>query len=278
MHSTASDGGYDSVTLMQKCKDAGMTLVSLTDHDTTEAIPAAREKAEALSMLFIEGIELSTAYEGESVDILGYGIDITSESLQKTLSFHRTKRLDRMKQMISKCQEEGMSVTLPEVEQFVTGSTYSRPHLAKLLVEKGYVASVQEAFEHYLGYNKPCYVKKEDEMSPSEACATIHEAGGLAIVAHPVYYKIDSAIYSWLVNGEIDGVEVYHRDHSLDDIERFRHIVESAEQKTGRSFFQTGGTDFHHESFGRDGEVLGESKLPYAHADKLFRTIFASRI
>ncbi|PYZ95372.1 histidinol phosphatase [Salipaludibacillus keqinensis] len=263
MHSTASDGGYRPDVLMELCAKAGLNIVSLTDHDTTAGLETARLVAEKHGLQFIDGIELSTRTNGVSVDILGYGFDIHNKVLQDNLAFHRNMRQERMDRMIEKCQENHLNISIEQVKAEVTGETYSRPHLAKALIKQGYVESVHEAFDKYLGYGKPCYVFKENEMNPQEAISLIHKAGGIAVVAHPIYYDLDDQIVQWFEEEDLDGIEVYHRDHQPEDVERFLQLAYHAEKRLNRTVFKTGGSDFHHESFGRAGEQLGLTKLPY---------------
>ncbi|UCZ51582.1 PHP domain-containing protein [Bacillus shivajii] len=269
MHSTVSDGGYSPSQLMEKCARANLKIVSLTDHDSTAGITAAAKFAKQYEMTFIPGIELSTRIKGTNVDILGYGINIEDDNLQNVLSYHRKMRHRRMEDMLQKCQEVGLNIQLEDVERHVTGETFSRPHLAKALIEKGYVKNVQESFEKYLGQHKPCYVPKPEEFSPKEAIELIHGAGGVAVVAHPVFYDLDDEIITWVQSFHLDGIEVYHRDHDEQAIKRFLQLAKRAEVKTGRKLFKTGGSDFHHESYGRIGEQLGETKLPVDEAEFL---------
>ncbi|MCR6096199.1 PHP domain-containing protein [Salipaludibacillus agaradhaerens] len=270
MHSTASDGGYSPSEVVRLCAKGELDLISLTDHDTTTGIAEAKRSAAYYNIRFIPGIELSTRINDQSVDILGYGIDVTDHQFQETLAFHRHKREQRMVRMIEKCRDHDLHISLEDVEAQVTGETYSRPHLAKALIKKGYGASVQEIFERYIGYGKPCYVMKEKEMLPQEAIRVIHEAGGVAIVAHPIYYDIDESIFKWCIEDGLDGIEVYHRDHPPHAIARFRRLTERIEETLGKSILKTGGSDFHHEDFGREGERLGVTKLPFQEAEKLW--------
>ncbi|SDZ68109.1 hypothetical protein SAMN05421736_1324 [Evansella caseinilytica] len=271
MHSTASDGVYTPKELMRKCADAGLRIVSLTDHDTTSGAKEAQHAAAAAGMTFITGIELSTRVRGASVDILGYGIDPEDKALQEKLAFHRSQRLKRMEIMVQKCREQGFDIELEDVRKYAKGDTLSRPHVAKVMVEKGYVADVKEAFDKYISQGKPCYVAKEKELEPREAAELIHQAGGIAIVAHPILYSIDDLIYEWLTDGWLDGIEVYHRDHDEAAVQRFSTIAAQAEVAGGRKVLRTGGSDFHHESFGREGEEIGTTKLPYEHAEWLLK-------
>ncbi|WP_235848957.1 MULTISPECIES: PHP domain-containing protein [Bacillaceae] len=274
MHSTMSDGGYPPEDLMRKCAAAGLHIVSLTDHDTTKGLERAKEVAKQHKMEFIPGIELSTRdVTGTGVDILGYGINPADEMLLQTLEFHQNMRIGRMEKMIDHCQQHNLDVDFEEVKKYAKGDTYSRPHLAKVLVDKGYVKTVKEAFDLYLGQNKPCYVPKEKDMSPKEAIELIHQAGGVAVVAHPIFYELDNSIYKWLTEDGLDGIEVYHRDHDEQAVQRFLTLAVKAEEARGAFVLKTGGSDFHHESFGREGEQIGQTKLPFYEAEKLLKRL-----
>ncbi|WP_096188961.1 PHP domain-containing protein [Evansella halocellulosilytica] len=273
MHSTVSDGGYSPKELMKKCAEAKLKIIALTDHDSTAGVKDAKEAAIQYQMTLIPGIELSTRIKRTNVDILGYGINVEDEQLQHILSHHRKMRHNRMIQMIAKCQDIGLNINLNDVEKQVTGETFSRPHLAKALIDKGYVQSVQESFERYLSQDKPCFVPKPEELTPREAIELIHGAGGVAIVAHPVFYSLDEEIISWIRDYKLDGIEVYHRDHDENAVKRFLKLAERAERESGRKLIKTGGSDFHHESYGRPGELLGKTKLPYHEAEFLLSSI-----
>ncbi|CAM3741982.1 PHP domain-containing protein [Alkalicoccus chagannorensis] len=265
MHSLVSDGLLTPAALMQQQAQAGVQIVSLTDHDSTAGLPDAEQEAAKQGIRFIPGIELSTDWHGTSVDILGYGIDYTDQRLQETLAFHRERRYSRMEKMVASCCEAGMQVSMEDIEKKVTGDTYSRPHLAAVLVEKGYAVDVADAFDRFVGSGRPCYEKKAEEMTPDEAVRTIRQAGGAAVIAHPVYYGLDEEIRVWLQRGGADGMEVYHRDHTTEDQVRYASMIE------GLPLLVTGGTDYHHDSFGRKGERIGDSPLPDRCAEQLLK-------
>lgn len=273
MHSTFSDGSYSPKELMEKCYRAGLSLVSLTDHDTTNGLEEAEHWANHYGITFVRGIELSTRVNGIAVDILGYGINPNDETLQKELKLFRKLRIERMEKMVEKCRENGLQITFDEVKALVKGDTFSRPHLAEVLVRRGYVSSKKEAFQRYIGNGKPCYVKKKKELTPEEAIQLIHNAGGVAIVAHPIFYSLDEEILEWLKNGKLDGIEVYHRDHDEVAIKRFLALAEKANKIRETEVLLTGGSDFHDEKFGRTGEEIGITMLPYEHGEKLLKRL-----
>ncbi|MFC4735704.1 PHP domain-containing protein [Bacillus daqingensis] len=267
-HSTCSDGFLSPEELVIKQWQAGVTIMSLTDHDTTEGLEKARMTCREKGITFINGIELSASFNGVSVDILGYGFDETSTILQTYLKRMRDDRTDRMERMLELCRKQGASLTKENVLQFVTGSVPARPHLAKALVHYGFAHSIQDAFSRYVGSSAPCYVPKREEVHPLEAASLIQEAGGFSVIAHPVYYGLDPAVSEWLRDCRLDGIEIYHRDHHAEDIVRYQKMAEEAETDS-RLLLKTGGTDYHHESFGRPGESLGASPLPYKEAVRI---------
>ncbi|MBB5174474.1 PHP domain-containing protein [Texcoconibacillus texcoconensis] len=269
MHSTASDGVYDPAKLMNLAADNGLTIVSLTDHDTVSGVKEAQKTAEKRGLIFIPGIEFSTKEGGESVHILGYGYDIDNQAFLKALEEQRKMREDRLEKMVKKCAAHGVPLTREDVMAHVDGSVIARPHVGQAMVEKGYVQSVKDAFDRYLAEGKPCYVAKAKEWSPEEAIEIIHNAGGYAIVAHPGHYDLDDRIEQWVKDFGLDGVEVYHRDHDENQVKRYEEIVQDIENKLGNDLLITGGSDFHSPDYGRDKEELGVTKLADHFAERL---------
>lgn len=153
------------------------------------------------------------------------------------------------------------------------GGSIGRPHVAKVLVRHGVVETVAEAFDQYLAEGKPCYVEKEKEMTIQEAIDWTHRVGGLSIVAHPGYYGLDHVLIDWITEYHMDGIEVYHRDHNSEDRERYEALCTEAEQKTGHTIYRTGGSDFHHETYGRKQEPLGVTRLQNKYADQVLQAL-----
>ncbi|UOE92638.1 PHP domain-containing protein [Alkalihalobacillus sp. LMS39] len=273
MHSTASDGGYSPSELVQKCKEQGLTIISLTDHDTVAGVSEAIEAGQALGLKVIPGIEFSTKANGKSVHILGYGIDITNRALLHMLEQQRIQRRNRLDVILSKLHQVGITLQAEDVLQFVDGGSIGRPHVAKALIQKGYVTDVAEAFDRYLAEGQPCYVSKEKEMTPEEAFTWIHQTGGVAIVAHPVYYGLDELIEEWVKTKQLDGIEVYHRDHTRTDVIHYEQLTSRLEQTYDVQLLRTGGSDFHHEEYGRKREPLGVTRLSSEFAMQLMEKL-----
>ncbi|SFE36962.1 PHP domain-containing protein [Alteribacillus iranensis] len=273
MHSTASDGGYSPSDLMHKCKKAGLSIVSLTDHDSTEGIAEAKETASSLQITIINGIELSTKAQNKNVHMLGYGIDINHQELQDVLAEQRILREKRLHSILQKLKDVDISLKPEDVTKHTDGGSIGRPHIAKALIEKGFVHNMDEAFAYYLAEGKPCYVEKAEEMTPLEAIQLIHRANGLAVVAHPVYYNLDNEIEQWIHHYHLDGVEIYHRDHNEETVLYYEEKMKIWEVQSGRKLLRTGGSDFHHEEYGRHPEPLGVSTISERLALELLEAI-----
>lgn len=273
MHSTASDGGYSPTELIKKCREVGLEYIALTDHDTVAGVGEAIDAGIQFGVKVIPGIELSTKVSGKSVHMLGYGIDWKDENLLAILKSHQEQRRKRLDVIIRKLRKVQIELMPEDVLEFVDGGSIGRPHVAKALIKKGYVKDVAEAFENYLAEGKPCYVPKEKEMTPEEAINLIHQTGGVAVIAHPVYYDLDDVIEELIQTSGLDGVEVYHRDHSPQEREHYLRLVKKWEKLNNRSLLVTGGSDFHHEEYGRKKEPLGVTRISNGYALELINLI-----
>ncbi|WP_209122242.1 PHP domain-containing protein [Alkalihalobacillus sp. BA299] len=273
MHSTASDGGYSPSSLLDKCKDVGLQYIALTDHDTTEGVKEAMDRGKELGITVIPGIEFSTKYHGKSVHILGYGLDYDNDELCQMLKGHQQMRRKRLDVILGKLKAVGLELTAEDVLEFVDGGSIGRPHVAKALIKKKYVQDVAEAFDKYLAEGRPCYVSKEKEMTPEEAINWIHRMKGVSIIAHPVYYDLDDWIEPLVVEYGLQGIEVYHRDHSDEDRIHYEKLLQQIEKKHKISLLKTGGSDFHHEDYGRVPEPLGRTRIHNSYAEKLVAAI-----
>ncbi|MET3504058.1 PHP domain-containing protein [Halalkalibacter oceani] len=269
LHSTASDGGYSPSELMKKCSRAGLDIVALTDHDTVGGIDEARQAGQELGITVIPGIEFSTTYQGKSIHILGYAFDWKDEALQLMLAEQKELRQERLHTMLSKLAALGLSLTPEQVLRYVDGGSVGRPHLAKALIDAGYVGTVAEAFDRYLAEGKPAYVEKSKELSVKEAIDRIHQTDGIAVVAHPLYYDKDEDIKMWVSEWGLDGIEVYHRDHDEEAVTRYLALVNEIEREQKKTLYVTGGSDFHHEEYGRVLEPLGVTRLDTGLAEKV---------
>lgn len=269
-HTRASDGLHTPTELVQMARDKGLEAVAVTDHDTVAGVSEAVAVGRQLGVDVLPGVEISTLYEGVEVHVLGYAVDIEDPVFLRRLEELRNVRDVRNRMIVERLQQLGIDIHLDEVyakRQY--GGNVGRPHIAAVLVEKGVVSSVREAFEEYLGSGKKAYVVPP-RISPLEALKLIHAARGVCVLAHPGLYKKDDLVKQMVAEG-LDGLEVYHPDHSLEDEAHYRQLAEE------HGLLITAGSDFHGV---RDGEAfhgpLG-SKVVEAQVAEQIRNLAQSR-
>ncbi|MGC8722703.1 MAG: PHP domain-containing protein [Acidobacteriota bacterium] len=243
VHSTCSDGTFTPAELVREAKAAGLTHMALTDHDTVEGVAQARSEAHRQGIAFLSGLEISAEYQPGTMHILGYGVDETSPPLLERLTAVQRWRGERNPKIVEMLGHLGVALTLPEVEAVSGGGLVGRPHFAKVLVDKGYVATRQEAFDRYLAKGRPAYVDKA-RLSPEESIALIRAAGGVAVLAHPLQLqaadeKALDAIVQALVEAGLQGLECHYRNHTPEDTRRFLALAKRY------GLLVTGGSDFH---------------------------------
>jgi len=283
-HSTASDGTDSPGDLPLLAKQAGLSAIALTDHDTTDGLPEFLDAAKRAKIKAVPGIELSAdpavlhdspaeapALRGESrgrgtLHILGYFIRHDAPHLREVEARLREARDQRNPEMIAKLKALGMDIDYDEVIAVAGGNIVGRPHIGQVLMHKGYVKSIHEAFAKYLGRTGGAYVRK-DRLSAKEAITAIHQADGLAVLAHPTQLGIDSADHlehaiAKLKKLGLDGIETRHTDHTPRDAERFRKLAEKL------ALIATGGSDYHGS---RKTIDLGSQKIPLSVYDALLQ-------
>lgn len=239
LHSTASDGCLTPTELVAKARELDIQVIALTDHDTTEGIEEALTAGKKYSVQVIPGIELSTELEDREIHILGYKINRFSPALQAMLNRLQEARIQRL-QDITKClRDNGFDITWQEVLA-LAGSTSSlgRPHVARVMVSKGYASSVRAVFAEWIGQGCPCYVKRF-KLTPKDGIDIIHAAGGMAFLAHPGLILQGLTVAESLLPHGLDGVEVYHSMHSDDQVKETLAFARSEE------LLVSGGSDCH---------------------------------
>lgn len=238
LHTNVSDGVLSPAQLVDRSRQIGLDLISITDHDTADAYRHLPRDLAPLRIL--PGMEISSMHEENDVHILAYGCDFDNAGLIQMTEMYLIGRRDRAIRMIEILGELGMEITLDEVVK-VAGSRelIVRPHIAQILVNRGYVRSKNEAFDKFIGNFKPAFVPKP-EFSVPDVLKVIHDAGGLALVAHPGKLAKSSYIEEFIAMG-IDGLEVWHPDHYQFEVETFIDIC----QKNG--LYMSAGSDFHGE-------------------------------
>ncbi|HET7629348.1 MAG TPA: PHP domain-containing protein [Bacillales bacterium] len=239
MHTTASDGDYPPEEVVAKAKAEALQTIAVTDHDTLEGIEEAVKEGRKLGVTVIPGVELSTKEGKKSVDILGYGLTHSAE-LETTLARMREGRENRAERIVAKFSELNMPLSMEDVRKHASGGVIARPHIAKAVVEKGYIADVQSVFDDYLADGKPCALPKV-VLTPKEGIDLIHKAGGKAVLAHPVHLHDDELVRHLLETYDFDGLEVWHREQDEAAVERYREMANHY------GLLMTGGSDFHHD-------------------------------
>jgi hypothetical protein len=237
LHTTFSDGALSPSELIARASQAGLTTISITDHDHTGALDEAAASAAAHGIEVVPGVELSTIVGDADVHILGYFIDHHDQRLQEYLGLFRLERRKRAERIVEKLNALRLPLTLEAVlRQAGTGSV-GRPHIATALVEEGLIGSYQEAFSRYIGFGKPAYETKY-QITPREAIALVAAAGGLSFLAHPSTF-IGEAVLQELIDAGIDGIEVVHPSHSPELVAHYSGIVSEY------FLLASGGSDFH---------------------------------
>jgi predicted metal-dependent phosphoesterase TrpH len=241
IHTSCSDGAFKPREVINKSQQKCIDIISITDHDTIEAYKHIPQSGFPTRIL--PGIELSSSWEEQDIHILGYGIDYKNKPLIEILGWMKEGRHTRAERMIDKLEKLGLKIPFELVLSF-TGemNLIVRPHIAQALVAKKYCKNKQEAFEKYIGNDAPAYVPKPILSTP-EAIEFIHNAGGIAVIAHPGKLKSMNFLND-LITLKIDGLEVCHPDHQ-DYL-----IKELSEFCVKNCLYQTGGSDFHGEPGG----------------------------
>ena len=244
VHTTFSDGTFTPQEVVRFAKEKGLFAIAITDHDTTDGVKDAIEEGERLGLKVVSGVEISADFEIE-MHILGLFIDIDNEFLQQKLKMLEKFRKERNPQIIKKLRQMGYNISMEEVEKLALGEMIGRPHIAKVLVQKGYFSTTKEVFEKLLGFGKPAYVKKE-KLKPQEAIEAIKKAGGLAILAHPHKYLYleegSENVFLELKEYGLDGIEVFHSDHNQIETSMLLEIAKKLDLAI------SGGSDFHGEN------------------------------
>jgi predicted metal-dependent phosphoesterase TrpH len=253
--------------------ESGLSGLSLTDHDTVLGVDEATAEAKRLGIAFIPGIEISCSYPRPgTLHLLGYGIDPHSAELASMTKGLVRARDERNARVVEALQKQGVAITIAEVLAASGAGTTGRPHIAAVLMRKGYVSSIREAFNKYLGQGGSAFFDKE-QLSPRRAIEMIHSAGGVAVLAHPVqlrkenHAQLENAIKE-LVDLGLDGVEVIHSDHRASLIQELTELADRF------GILKTGGSDFHGSSKPhiRLGWA-GERRVPRELFDRLVERI-----
>ncbi|PIU54423.1 MAG: phosphoesterase [Deltaproteobacteria bacterium CG07_land_8_20_14_0_80_60_11] len=243
VHSSASDGSYSPAEVVRLAKEGGLTAMALTDHDTVDGLPEAVAAGARLGLEVIPGVEISAQFPGGTMHILGLFVDYTNGRLDERLAVLKQARIDRNPQIINKLNALGIPITMARVEEISGGGQVGRPHIARALMESGYIRDLQEAFDKYLGWRKPAYVSKF-RFPPDQALTMIREAKGIPVLAHPFTLNLGSAyalknLVVELKGQGLAGLEVFYSEHTPEQIALYLKLTQELD------LLVTGGSDYH---------------------------------
>jgi len=259
LHTQFSDGTFTPEELVLNAQKQGLACIALTDHDTVEGCTRAGAAAAAVKMEFIPGAELTAEHADTEVHILGYFLDTHNQVLLEKLARFQSDRQNRIHEMCAALNKHGVPLKAEAVFALANCKSPGRPHVARALVKEKLIGNLDEAFERFLKKGRPAWVPKT-KMSALESVQLIHQAGGLAVMAHPGLNRTDEIIPA-LVDAGLDGIECFHTKHSTVMAERYLEIAE----KYG--LLVTGGSDCH--GFSKKAPLIGTVKLPYDHVERM---------
>jgi predicted metal-dependent phosphoesterase TrpH len=239
-HTTASDGRCTPAELVARAASAGVTVLSVTDHDTVAGCDAAAAACAAAAIRFVPGIEITAVRDEVDVHLLGYFIDPQSDALHAFLSEQRRRRIERIRRMIGRLADLGLTLDADAILKPALddpGKSVGRPWVARALVAAGYVATTNEAFGSWLSRGRPAFAPRE-AAAPDNVVARIHDAGGLASLAHPGLVGRDEWIPGLAAAG-LDAIEVYHTNHDARATARYCAMAEQL------GLAVSGGSDYH---------------------------------
>lgn len=236
-HTTCSDGSLSPQDLVRKACEYQISVLGICDHDTTEALDIATRLSVHTPVDVLPGCELTCAESGREYHLLAYCFEPSEDSFQRYLARTRDQRVARCETMIERLRAESVDICMDDVLVHAGGASIVRPHIAQALMAKGYVQSTQEAFDRYLSNHGPVYVPIADQTI-DEAIRVIHDAGGIAIIAHPARNITTSRIVELIAAG-LDGVETFYPKHTRQQTRYYHSLVKSY------GLLATGGSDFH---------------------------------
>lgn len=253
LHTHHSDGTRTPKEVIEVARARGLDIVAISDHDNLAAYFEIKAYADEVGVTLIPAIELSCEVDGIDVHVLAYAFDPLDERIDRRLRSFRETRHRRGFAMVDRLRALGYDIKQERVDQLAAGGAMGRPHVARALVEAGYVETVAEAFDKLIGWGKPAYVEKE-RFAIAEAVTLIRDAGGVTSVAHPSVYPNHEEIVPRVLDAGVDGVEVFHPDVDEANRERYQNLARF------RGKLVTGGSDDHGAA--KAVETIGTIRVP----------------
>ncbi|AGB42242.1 putative metal-dependent phosphoesterase, PHP family [Halobacteroides halobius DSM 5150] len=260
-HTIASDGSFTPQELVKAAVEQGLAAVAITDHDSLAGVQPALEIGKELEIEVVPGIELTTYYQGQRIDILGYYIDLDSPQLNEVLDKLQRAREVRAKQILAKLANLDVELDFKRLKKIAGDTGVGRPHIARLMVEDEYVTDMQTAFDDYLEDGGPAYVPKY-QLTPSEAVKLLKQAGGIPVLAHPGVIDNRELVIELLEQEDFAGIEAYYSQHNQAETDYYLQLA------TEYDLLVTGGSDCHGPA-NEDKYLLGRVDVPYKLLEQL---------
>lgn len=252
IHTIFSDGTCTPRKVVQLAKRMSLAAISITDHDSVEGVDEAIEAGRRMGIEVVPGVEVSSDAGEDEIHILGYYLDWKQKSFLSKLRFFQKTRRERNNKLLHRLKELGMEIKFDQLAKIALKGVISRLHIARCMVQRGYVSSIDEAFEEWLNPGKPAYVRRV-KVSPFEIIGLILDAGGIPVFAHPLLSKRDDLIPR-MVDAGLMGIEVYHTSHNETAVQYYTEVARQFD------LLITGGSDCHGEA---KGELLmGKMHVP----------------
>lgn len=264
-HSNVSDGVHSPSEIVVRASKLGLGGIALTDHDTIDGLTEFANCKVSTRLARVPGVEIGTEFNGREAHILGFFVPYDAEPLRSRLDWLESSRRTRLPKMVQKLRDLGIDIKQAEIDRVLEGvRTPGRPHLARILVQEGIVSDTAEAFDLYLGKDKPAYVKRE-RMDTIEAISLLRSVGGVPVLAHPFMFKVENLEHTLirLRSAGLEGVEV-HYDYTYAGIENSEPMIAQLAEQMG--LIGTGGSDYHGDSLRPD---LGSVTVPLSVVDEL---------
>jgi len=255
LHTKYSDGLLTPEQIFVKSQAAGFSAISIVDHDTVKGCFIANSIKHKYPLEFINGIELSCFENNKEYHILGYFIDIGNKALNNHITEYTHQRYIRAEKILKKLNRLGIIINIYELIEIADEAPLTRPHIAHLLVSKGYASNFKDAFTNFLGEGRPAYENKP-VFPVSKAIKMINRAGGVAVIAHPANSIAPEVLYNFIDQG-LDGIEVVHPLHD-DNLKKYYHSIASQ-----YLLLETGGSDYH-GTRDFDDSNFGKFVVPYS--------------
>lgn len=264
IHTNASDGSLSPELLINKVATKGLQTISITDHDTIQGFLEAKKYASEKDIELIAGVELSTVWENREIHLLAYAFDEDDEDFLSLIYNQKSARRKRMKAIVEVLKAEGIDISYEEVRAESRTGNIGRPHAASVLIQKGYVASVSEAFIRYLSAEKISSITTE-YAAINDVIKKVHDAGGVLSIAHPGRLFTESEMKE-LLNYPFDAIECIHPSHSYKIQKKFLDLAHS------KNLLVTGGSDYHGSNKSEYDPYLGVVTLSTKFVEALKRS------